>query len=235
MNKIAISLLGAAISMASLTALSAPTTDKESLVEIQSRSEFVRGDVLQSNGFVHIREVTDKADSGDKEANLLLSKLYYYGVYYNEDVSKALEHAHLAADLSKGSYLWDLRIRQINSEVPHEDWMEAAFMDVPEALFVVGNHYLEDGPNQDMDLAWFFISRSASRGYERAVDQRMEMTTSIRNEMSISQRISEARGGSVEGLRELGEAYIGGLHAEYRKQKSEEFSEVVRGFLSREK
>lgn len=206
------------------------TVDSRNLVELPSRAEFLQKEPLRSGGYVTIDEVEEMAEKGRAEANLLMSKLYYYGVYHDVDITKAIAYSRRAASSDPDSYLWDLKIRQISSEVTIDEWLEAASRDIPFALFVVGNYYLDAGPNQDLDLAMFFISRSASKGYERAIIKRSEILNGSRSEVSFEERMSEARRGSIEGLRLLGESYSNGIHTEPNIAKSNRIKKIADSF-----
>jgi len=197
-----------------------------------SRAEFIAENTQVFGNPFDIPELKKEADRGDIESSYYMSRLVWYGIHFDKDPEAALSYALKGEDFNKDSFLWSLAIQHAAGEVDLNEWHEAAYTGAPEALFQVARHYFAPGPDRDVDLAWFFLSRAKSKGHQGATDLYLEKRSEQEKSLSLEERRTEARTGSVEGLKLLGDSYEGSEQTEINPDKLNRLRRVLNGMKS---
>lgn len=194
-----------------------------------SKDQFIAKNSQVFGNPFDLPDLKKKADEGDIESNYYMSRLVWYGIHFDKDPEAALAYSNQGAGFSKDAYLWDLALQHAADDISLEEWHEAAYHGVPEALYQVSKHYFRQGPDQDVDLGWFFLSRAKSKGHRGATDLYLAKRSEQKHVLSLEERRTAARVGSVEGLKLLGDSYEGSDQTEINAGKLQRLRRVLEG------
>lgn len=204
-------VLGVALSFSSI--LSAEIYDADTVAS-KERQVFLDEvtEYLSQQSMSHF-ELVDLAEEGDKTAAWYVSQMYHMGVLVDKDIAKSKQLAEVAGlngNIEAADYL------SRHPSLSRQDQLawtnEAAASRHPKSLFYLGKAYLEaDGVQRDLDLAMFYLARSAALGYEPAKRLRQDILDQQIKLPSFGDILENARSGQIDSLRRLAEAYRNGI------------------------
>lgn len=193
--------------------VSAGAFDADS-AEALERTQFLdRVNAYTHQQSINHLELIGLAEQGDKEAAWYVSQMYHRGILLDKDVSEAEKYARLAG-LNGNPDAQDYLSRHPDlSRQEQLAWSnEGASASHPRSLFYLGKAFLEeDGVPRDIDLALFYLSRSASLGYEPAQRLRQDILDQQIQLPAFEDVLENARSGQVDALKRLAEAYRNGI------------------------
>lgn len=164
------------------------------------------------------------ASATNNNSKQSLSDLEYkIGFYYScgfgveQDINKAMEwltksfdHGNVSACYEIGLILECNKIDDPNSEMAFKYFLKAAFLNLPEAQYKVGNCYLpgcHPGVEKDEQIAIEWITKAAN---QKNVNAQFCLAT-LTNDFKLDLMMSSAEQGHVESLYEVGQYYVRGL------------------------
>lgn len=196
----------------------------------ERREDFIRRSSAILGNPADIPELEAQAANGEPRASYLMSKLYWYGIHFEQDQDKARDLAHQGQGFSEDAYLWNLSLQSESDDLSLDKWHDAAFRGVPEALYHLSQYYYAPGPAQDVDLGWFFLAKAATKGHLDATRQYIDRIREQRAGDTLMSLREEARGGSLEGLSSLADAYRDSGLIEPDGAKADLIDSIVEGF-----
>lgn len=198
---------------------------------IESKNEFLAKYESAIHRYATMEEIRDIA-SENGEAAFLMSKLHYFGVYFDQDAEESLEYAEQAFehDYPK-SVSWYRKLRvDLGIDIPMSEWREYAMKGDPLSQFALATTYLEEGGRLNHDVALFLLARSADQGFKPAIELRNKILDSQASEMPMEVRQSEARKGSLDGLKLVHKAYKDGLVTETDEHQAELLEAFIKDY-----
>ena len=116
-------------------------------------------------------------EEGDPEMCAFLGKEFYYGWNVPQDLDRALRYLTVAAEngdaisqFTLGFMYWSGRGTEPDLEKAYELFLQAAELDVPEAMYNVAKILLTKDFKKNRDEAMGWLRRSANAGYDAAYD-----------------------------------------------------------------
>ena len=212
---IASSLLASPVVSAPYNVAGQASQEREEL--IFDVNNYVRGESID-----HF-ELIERAENGDEVAAWYASQMYHLGILVDKDVRKATKLAQLAA-INGNADAQDYLSR--HPGLSRDDQMywsnKGASASHPKSLFDLGKAYLEsDGVPRDIDLALFYLSRSADLGHEPAQRLKQDILDQQIQLPSFQDILENARSGQIDALKRLAEAYRNGILIDRNIAKAE--------------